>query len=140
MSNTDRMVQLGQQAIDPPGQARADLWIIQAIARRMTERLRKSDTFARLGGDEFAMIMEEQVDVPDAALQAGEEFCRRIREPYALDGGLVVEIGASIGVACYPMHIGGAADEREALIVAADAAMYRAKRGGKNCTVLAAGG
>ena len=35
VSNTDRMVQLGQQAIDPPGQARADLWIIQDIARRM---------------------------------------------------------------------------------------------------------
>ena len=35
VSNTDRMVQLGQQAIDPPGQARADLWIIQDLARRM---------------------------------------------------------------------------------------------------------
>ena len=35
VSNTDRMVQLGLQAIDPPGQARADLWIIQQIARHM---------------------------------------------------------------------------------------------------------
>ena len=35
VSNTDRMVQLGKQAIDPPGQARPDLWIIQDIARRM---------------------------------------------------------------------------------------------------------
>ena len=35
VSNTDRMVQLGQQAIDPPGQARPDLWIIQDLARRM---------------------------------------------------------------------------------------------------------
>ncbi len=35
VSNTDRMVQLGQQAIDPPGQARPDLWIIQQIANRM---------------------------------------------------------------------------------------------------------
>jgi len=35
VSNTDRMVQLGRQAIDPPGQARPDLWIIQDIARRM---------------------------------------------------------------------------------------------------------
>ncbi|WP_334118432.1 formate dehydrogenase subunit alpha [Limnobacter sp.] len=32
-TNTDRLVQLGQQAIDPPGQARQDLWIIQSIAR-----------------------------------------------------------------------------------------------------------
>ncbi len=35
VSNTDRMVQLGKQAIDPPGQAKPDLWIIQEIAKRM---------------------------------------------------------------------------------------------------------
>ena len=35
VSNTDRMVQLGRQAIDPPGDARPDLWIIQQIAARM---------------------------------------------------------------------------------------------------------
>ncbi|MCF8159199.1 MAG: formate dehydrogenase subunit alpha [Polaromonas sp.] len=35
VTNTDRMVQLGQQALEPPGQARADLWIIQQIARRI---------------------------------------------------------------------------------------------------------
>ncbi|WP_408596048.1 formate dehydrogenase subunit alpha [Limnohabitans sp.] len=35
VTNTDRMVQLGQQAIDPPGQAQPDLWIIQQIAQRM---------------------------------------------------------------------------------------------------------
>ncbi len=35
VSNTDRMVQLGLQAIDPPGDARADLWIIQQIAQRI---------------------------------------------------------------------------------------------------------
>ncbi len=35
VSNTDRMVQLGKQAIDPPGQAKPDLWIIQQIATRM---------------------------------------------------------------------------------------------------------
>jgi len=35
VSNTDRMVQLGKQAIDPPGQARADLWILQDLAKRI---------------------------------------------------------------------------------------------------------
>jgi formate dehydrogenase major subunit len=34
-TNTDRLVQLGRQAIDPPGEAKQDLWIIQQIARRM---------------------------------------------------------------------------------------------------------
>jgi formate dehydrogenase major subunit len=35
VSNTDRMVQLGKQALKPPGQARADLWILQDLAKRM---------------------------------------------------------------------------------------------------------
>ena len=35
VSNTDRMVQLGKQAVDPPGQAKPDLWIIQQIAKGM---------------------------------------------------------------------------------------------------------
>jgi len=35
VTNTDRMVQLGQQAIEPPGQARADLWIVQQMAAGM---------------------------------------------------------------------------------------------------------
>ena len=35
VSNTDRMVQLGRQAVQPPGQARADLWILQQMARGM---------------------------------------------------------------------------------------------------------
>ena len=35
VSNTDRMVQLGRQAIDPPGNAKPDLWIIQQMAQRM---------------------------------------------------------------------------------------------------------
>jgi formate dehydrogenase major subunit len=34
-TNTDRTVQMGRQAIDPPGEARQDLWIIQQIAREM---------------------------------------------------------------------------------------------------------
>jgi formate dehydrogenase major subunit len=34
-TNTDRLVQLGRQAIEPPGQARQDLWIVQQMARRL---------------------------------------------------------------------------------------------------------
>ena len=35
VTNTDRMVQLGRRALDPPGDARADLWIVQQMARRL---------------------------------------------------------------------------------------------------------
>ena len=45
-TNTDRLVQMGRQAIDPPGDARQDLWIIQEIAQRIgpatgTTRIRR---------------------------------------------------------------------------------------------------
>ena len=35
VTNTDRMVQLGRKALEPPGEAREDLWIIQELARRL---------------------------------------------------------------------------------------------------------
>lgn len=111
--------------------------LLQAIAVRMAQRVRQSDTVARLGGDEFAVILEESVDSPGVALQTAEQMCELLRQPYAINHGLRVEVGASIGVSCYPEHAAGAADAREALIRAADNAMYRAKRSGKNRSVLA---
>ena len=35
VSNTDRMVQMGKQAIDPPRDAKPDLWILQEIVKRL---------------------------------------------------------------------------------------------------------
>ena len=54
VSNTDRMVQLGKQAIDPPGQAKPDLWIIQQIAARMGLNWRYPGEF-----DGVALVYEE---------------------------------------------------------------------------------
>ena len=49
VSNTDRMVQLGQQALQPPGEARADLWIIQQMAGRMgLDWSYENDSYSRL--------------------------------------------------------------------------------------------
>jgi diguanylate cyclase (GGDEF)-like protein len=110
--------------------------LLQAIAARMTERLRKSDTVARLGGDEFAVILEEAVDVPESAMRSANALCERLRAPYTIDGGLELNVGASIGVAVYPGSDGGP-DPLEALIRAADGAMYQAKRAGKGRCVLA---
>ncbi|GAA4328819.1 diguanylate cyclase [Pigmentiphaga soli] len=110
--------------------------LLQAIAGRLRVALRGRDMIARLGGDEFAALME---DVGDA--EAGLAYCRRIgaalRDPYRLDvNGATVEadIGASIGLALCPLH----GRSRDALIQAADNAMYEAKRDGKNHSRLAA--
>ncbi|HUP91493.1 MAG TPA: diguanylate cyclase [Solimonas sp.] len=122
---------------DTHGHPAGDL-LLEHISRRLRDRLRKSDTVARLGGDEFAVILEEQIEAPEAAVTAGSELCLLLRPPYELRAGLTIEVSASVGVAFYPLHGAGAADEREAFIHAADKAMYRAKHLGKNQCVLAA--
>jgi formate dehydrogenase major subunit len=72
VSNTDRMVQLGKQAITPPGQARADLWIIQKMAAGMglnwsyenDSALRNSD----LGYHGVELVYEEMRQTMHAAI------------------------------------------------------------------------
>lgn len=109
--------------------------LLRQIGQRLARAVRKTDTVARLGGDEFAVILEE-VASDRAALQVGLKICEALAEPYAmelLDGLVTVRIGASIGVAIFPEH----GRTRNDLINAADAAMYRAKRSGKNHALLA---
>jgi len=121
---------------DTHGHAVGDA-LLRAIAGRLLEALRRSDTVARLGGDEFVLLMGD----PESASQAfatAERIGRRLAEPYILNvpellETLVVEIGASIGVAHYPDD----ARTDDALLKVADAAMYAAKQGGKNRCVRA---
>lgn len=105
--------------------------LLKAIADRLRDKLRREDTVARLGGDEFALILEDRLDPPGLAERLCTELIDTLREPYAL-GPHTVRIGASLGLALFPQH--GA--DCDALIVAADSAMYRAKRSGKQrCAV-----
>ena len=111
--------------------------LLGAIANRMLEALRRSDTVARLGGDEFVMLMDEP-ESESLALAAIERLGRRLAEPYILNSPslsetLVIEVGASIGVAFFPSD----ARTEDALTQAADAAMYAAKQAGKNRVVRA---
>ena len=104
--------------------------LLQHIAKRLLEGVRVSDTVARLGGDEFAVLLEE-VGTAQEGQQVGEQLCRRLSEPFELAAGdqpLAVQVGASIGMALFPDH----AQQLDQLLGAADAAMYLAKRGGKN--------
>jgi diguanylate cyclase (GGDEF)-like protein len=109
--------------------------LLQAIAARLRLNLRADDTVARLGGDEFALIAGNLEDVP-VLMKRCHELGASLAEPYPLasaQGDFVAHVSASIGVAPWSMQIGGG----EALIQAADRALYRAKEGGKNCCVLA---
>lgn len=109
--------------------------LLRQIGMRLSKCVRKTDTVARVGGDEFAVILEEIAN-ERAALQVGLKICESVAAPYLLempDGVVTVRVGASIGVSIYPDH----GRSRNDLINAADAAMYRAKRNGKNHAVLA---
>ncbi len=98
--------------------------VLVEVAKRLQEHVRESDTVARLGGDEFAVLLEEVADRTHC-LAAAAKLEQSLR--HALQAGdLQVDIGASIGLAVYPND---GADE-DALLRAADAAMYRVKTGG----------
>jgi diguanylate cyclase (GGDEF)-like protein len=109
--------------------------LLQAIAARLRLNLRADDTVARLGGDEFALIAGNLEDVP-VLMKRCHELGASLAEPYPLasaQGDFVAHVSASIGIAPWSAQIDG----EEALIQAADRALYRAKEGGKNCCVLA---
>jgi diguanylate cyclase (GGDEF)-like protein len=114
--------------------------LLKGIATRLTQSIRRSDTAARVGGDEFAVIMEETAEVPGTVQAFGEKLCNVLAEPYTLAAGgdtpIEVTISASIGVSLFPADSGDGSSPDE-VIRAADTAMYRAKKAGKNRVVMA---
>ncbi len=104
--------------------------VLAAVAERARKCVRASDTVGRLGGDEFMAILPETT--ADGALAVAEKLRGSLRESYALDGALA-RVGVSVGVAIFPTH----GEDPEALLHAADGALYRAKREGKDRVRLA---
>jgi diguanylate cyclase (GGDEF)-like protein len=102
--------------------------VLRAIGRILDQESRGIDEPARYGGEEFAVALPETGT--EGALEVAERIRARIEaEPIASVGGDgELRITASIGVATLP-HV--AADSRS-LVAAADAALYAAKRAGKN--------
>jgi diguanylate cyclase (GGDEF)-like protein len=99
--------------------------LLQEVARRLREELGDEQTVARLGGDEFGVLLPDLERPGDATVMA-QRLIGRLREPFWLDG-MTLEVDASIGIACLPMH----GDDVEQLIQRADIAMYSAKEGGR---------
>jgi diguanylate cyclase (GGDEF)-like protein len=107
--------------------------LLRRLARLMGDGRRANDFVARYGGEEFAIVL---VDTPKlTAAQVAERLRDRVAShpfPAAASqpGG---SLSISIGVASFPDD----ASDSEALVRAADAALYQAKHGGRNCVVLA---
>jgi len=99
--------------------------LLQAVAQRIVQATRASDTVARLGGDEFAVLMEG-IERQSEIGRVADSLIETLNHPFALDGR-EVRVGASIGVAISAAEAGA-----EALLSNADIAMYHAKAAGKN--------
>jgi diguanylate cyclase (GGDEF)-like protein len=99
--------------------------VLAMTAQRARQCVRASDTIGRFGGDEFMAILPEATQ--EGAVAVAEKIVRSFAEPFPLDKG-EARLGASAGVAMFPNH--GA--DAEMVQRAADAALYEAKREGKN--------
>ncbi len=99
--------------------------VLQKIAKRLVAAVRGCDKVARLGGDEFIAIIED-VEHDQDCIAIVERMVNSVRES-CMVAHTEMHLSVSIGVAMYPQS--GNVDE---LIQAADKAMYRAKKDGKN--------
>lgn len=100
--------------------------LLEEIARRLQRTFRETDFVARLGGDEFCVLMENLSDYLDTS-QIAQRCLDAIEQPFDL-GIRRVGPRASIGIARYPDD----GENAQALIKAADSAMYSAKQNGKH--------
>ena len=117
---------------DELGHAAGDQ-LLQEAARRIESEVRSVDTAARLGGDEFVVVLEQIKSAKDVTTVA-QRLLGQLGRPF-LVAGVELQLSASVGVSQFP-H-----DSRtpETLLSLADAAMYRAKRAGKNQVAFHAG-
>ncbi|TYC58876.1 sensor domain-containing diguanylate cyclase [Zoogloea oleivorans] len=99
--------------------------LLRQVARRLKGCLREEDTVARIGGDEFIAVLPDlhRNDVPATV---AEKILTLLTESFSI-GEHSIEISCSIGVSLFPRH----ADNGDALMARADAALYAAKQAGR---------
>ena len=113
--------------------------LLRTVAERMESCVRKSDTVARLGGDEFVLLSLHNTTY--AAIQAHQHIADMLEKiqvvlakPLLL-AGQPHSVTCSIGVAIFPQH----GRDADSLLKNADAAMYTAKKNGRNQIAFYAG-
>ncbi|MFZ5962834.1 diguanylate cyclase domain-containing protein [Thalassococcus sp. BH17M4-6] len=109
---------------DRLGHAAGD-FVLQNVAQILTGETRQNDIAARLGGDEFVVIVDGAQDRRTLA-DIAARIIIGLERPLDF-GGQPCRISGSIGIACAP----GTAATPEALMAAADAALYTSKRAGR---------
>jgi diguanylate cyclase (GGDEF)-like protein len=118
---------------DTYGHLQGDM-VLREVARVLRQSSREIDEPARYGGEEMAVAL------PQTDMEGAYRFAERVRRRIEaldldlVDGDGILKVTASFGVASLNTSGG---DGKDALVAAADAALYRAKRSGKNRTVRA---
>jgi len=127
MLDLDRFKQLNDTSGHEAGDA-----FLREMGELLQRSLRREDIACRYGGEEFVVVL------PDASLEDARRRAEQIREAIKMlrissQGAIVGPLTASIGVAGFPDHgLSG-----ETLVRAADTALYRAKREGRDRVVVA---
>lgn len=95
--------------------------LLQAVAKRLRDTMRQTDTVSRIGGDEFIICLE-QIRDEQGAVAAATKIIHALQQPFLILGQPITT-SASIGIAIYPDH----GEDATTLLRHADQAMYIAK-------------
>lgn len=99
--------------------------VLCELAERLGASLPRDAVAARLGGDEFAVFLPNETR-SDELMRLAQQLVHRLSEPVSWQGARF-DVGATIGIAVMPQD----GSDPEALLRAADIAMYRGKREGR---------
>src|ERR1700689_3182270 len=100
--------------------------LLRQVADRLRTQSGNGDTVARIGGDKFALLTENHQNLMDISTCA-QRLIEKLNAPYML-GRKECHVTLSIGISVFPTD----GDDSQALLKAADSAMYRAKAAGRN--------
>jgi diguanylate cyclase (GGDEF)-like protein len=116
---------------DTHGHAAGDAVLI-LVGSFLRNQIRSSDVACRYGGEEFILILPEASR--EITQMRAESICKNVKQiPMQYDGEPLEAVTLSLGVAGFPTH----GPTIDAVLKAADAALYRAKRDGRDRTVAA---
>jgi diguanylate cyclase (GGDEF)-like protein len=100
--------------------------VLQLVAERLRSAAGPRTVLARLGGDEFTVLIED-VRSHEEVLERANDIVQALQQPLSIKGR-VLSTSASVGASLYPEH----AADADALLRAADVALFRAKELGRN--------
>ena len=102
--------------------------ILKSVAAALLEKVRTTDLCARIGGEELCVVLPQTS--PQGSLELAERLRAAVERSAVAWKGKELRVTASFGVASY--MAGGGDNEKKRLFEAADAALYKAKRNGRN--------